>query len=413
MKNKLLVIDDRWDERAITYTKVLSSDFDLIPVEKGSQLFEMISSSEVDAYLIDVVLSRWIDKNKNPMQLISVLEKIENKKPIILVSNEYENLLKDEKLTPLLNSIIDKGFNVDSFLIWSDFVSAAVNTDADNTETIQSTIKLDILKYNKFEIKRAERKFDFAVICALGEELKPFMTKFNATESQVLENIHVNKAIFKTKSGKELKFISVQLEEMGNVDSAIVTSKLISEFEISQLFMIGVCGGRDNKVKIGDIIVPHEIIAYQNGKIDKEGFKVNVGYAKSKGNIKGAIENNCDDILQSIYQEYVIEKVKTGKSIDVNLPELKFDPMACGAVVLNKEGEIERIANETAKPKICAVDMESFSIYRICEILNVKASVIKAVMDLSSNKSDKYKEYAANISANFLHRIIFEEIIVF
>jgi nucleoside phosphorylase len=57
--------------------------------------------------------------------------------------------------------------------------------------------------------------------------------------------------------------------------------------------------------------------------------------------------------------------------------------------------------------------MESFSIYRICEILNVKACVIKSVMDLSSNKSDMYKNYAAYISANFLYSILYEELVTF
>lgn len=413
MKKKLLVIDDRWDGRAETYLKVLASDFEVIPVEKGSQLFEMISTQEVDAYLVDIVLSRWRDKNDNPQQVLPVLEKIEKNKPIILVSGEYENLLKDEKLTPLINSIIDKDYNVNSFLIWSDFVKAAETQDIDNTETIQSKIKLDILKNKKFEIKKAEKRFDFAIICALGEELKPFMDKAQIIDNVIVENIHINICRFSTKTGNELRYMTVQLEEMGSIDSAIVTSKVVSEFKIEHVFMIGVCGGRDGNVKIGDIIIPHEIVAYQNGKIGEEGFRINIGYAKSKGNIKGAIENKCDQIINNIFEKYIHDNAKKGIVLSVNRPSLVFDPMACGAVVINKVGELERISEETAKPKLCAIDMESFSIYRICEILNIKASVIKSVMDLSSDKSDKYKDYAAYISANFLYDILYNEILRF
>ena len=412
MKNKLLIIDDRWDIRAEIYKRVLESDFNISYIEKGSQLFEKLANEDVDAYLIDIVLTKWQINNK-PLQVLSVLEKIGNNKPIILVSNEYENLVKDKELTPLINTIIDKGYNVNSFLIWSDFTKAFSESNINNTETIQSTIKLDILKYQKFKEKKAENEFDFAVICALGEELKPFLNKFIDIRKDTVENIRINKSILTTKSGNTLKFLAVQQQEMGTVDAAILASKLVSMYNIKHLFLIGVCGGRDDKVKIGDIIIPHEIVAYQNGKINQDGFIVNVGYAKSNGNIRGAVENNSDQILKEIYKNYIIEKIEEGFSLDIKCPTIKYEEMACGAVIINKIGELDRIAKTTARPKICSVDMESFSIFRICEILNIKASVIKSVMDLSSHKSDKFKEYAAYVSANYLYSVLYQEILTF
>ncbi len=55
--------------------------------------------------------------------------------------------------------------------------------------------------------------------------------------------------------------------------------------------------------------------------------------------------------------------------------------------------------------------MESYAVFRVAEILNINATVIKAVMDLSSDKSDKYKEYAAYISASYLYKIIYNEMV--
>ena len=57
--------------------------------------------------------------------------------------------------------------------------------------------------------------------------------------------------------------------------------------------------------------------------------------------------------------------------------------------------------------------MESYAIFRVGEILNVETMVIKAVMDLTNNKSDKYKPYAAYMAANYLYQLLYREEITF
>jgi len=416
---KILVIDDRWDERGRTYTNVLSQDFEIISVEHGSDLYRYIDNIDVDAYLIDIVLDRWVYGNK-PLTISKVLERIKNNKPKILVSNEYTSLVEEGELTLLLSTIIDNGYNVNSFLLWDEFQRAVQDktTNKDNTETIISKIKLEILRHKKTQIIKSDKQFNFAVFCALGEELDPFLKKFISNENiifekDVIENIHFSKSVLVTKSNKKLRFIAVQQEEMGNTDAAIIISKILSEFCISYVFMIGVCGGRDGKVKIGDIVIPHEIVAYQHGKITESGFNVNVGFVKSQGNIKSAVENYSNNILNDIWLKYMTDLNKnTGSSLPVQRPVINFNEMASGAMVIDKDKELDSISVQVGKPKLCAIDMESYAVYRACEILNVKASVIKSVMDLSSNKSDEYKAYAAYLSANYLYSILYEEILI-
>ena len=43
--------------------------------------------------------------------------------------------------------------------------------------------------------------------------------------------------------------------------------------------------------------------------------------------------------------------------------------------------------------------------------MDVNTMVIKSVMDLSNNKSDKYKPYAAFMAANYLYKLLYQEII--
>jgi nucleoside phosphorylase len=85
--------------------------------------------------------------------------------------------------------------------------------------------------------------------------------------------------------------------------------------------------------------------------------------------------------------------------------------MASGGGVIDKPNELDNIAKQVSRPKLCSVDMESYAIFRVCQLLNVKSSVIKSVMDLSNNKSDKYKDYACYLAANFFYSIINDGVI--
>ena len=57
--------------------------------------------------------------------------------------------------------------------------------------------------------------------------------------------------------------------------------------------------------------------------------------------------------------------------------------------------------------------MESFGLYRVSDMLDVKTMVIKSVMDLTNKKSDDYKPYAAFMAANYLYQLLYREVIKF
>jgi len=42
MKSKILIIDDRWEDRKQEYENVLLPDFNVIPIEKGSEVFKTL-----------------------------------------------------------------------------------------------------------------------------------------------------------------------------------------------------------------------------------------------------------------------------------------------------------------------------------------------------------------------------------
>jgi nucleoside phosphorylase len=413
-KFRLMIIDDDWIHRHEIYKSVLTSDFEIISVESPDKLFLDIEEKTVDGYLVDIVLNNWRNSEGNPQELIPVLEAIGHDKPISLVSSAYETLLQKNTLTLTINEIITKGLLVNSFFVWQDFEKEAYlkkdKTSTSFTNNVVSSLKIYMSRQRKINALAHENSADVGIICALGEEIKPILTHLEDIKTGSINNIHFHKGILRTNSGNAIRVVAAIQQEMGTVDAALVSSILAKEFRLNHLFMTGVCGGRDKFAEIGDIIIPHDIYAYQKGKITDKGFEINLSNSKSNINEKMIFENKCEDLIQDIFKSYITKEIEKGFSLGVQRPVMRFQELACGESVINKAGELDRISKEVKKPKLCGVDMESYAIYRLNETMNIKTLVIKSVMDLTSNKNDKYKEYAAYISANFLIEVLKHEI---
>ncbi|RVT97328.1 hypothetical protein EOD41_18690 [Mucilaginibacter limnophilus] len=408
---KLMIIDDRIVDRKEIYQKVLSDSFELVFIEKASTLMDRVYTEEVDGYIVDIVLSNWLGKDGKRLPLQEVLSWIGTEKPIILLSNEYNYLVTENELTDLFNTILDTGYRVNPFFLWDEFIRVS-NNHPDDLNPITNAIKLSLARHRKSVVKEEAQRFDLGVIAALGEELQPFLQNLKDVENAKFQSIPYSKGVLKTKNGAEIKVIAVQQEEMGTVDTAIISSAIVKEFQLDFLVMIGVCGGRDGHAQIGDIIIPNEIIAYQKGKIGENGLMMDIDISRSNVNLRMTFENKSEQLAENISKKYLTKLVnKFGSPIEVTKPKIRFHEMACGENVVNKEGELERIATDVKKQKLCAIDMETYSIYRLNHFMDVSTIVIKSVMDLSSKKSDKFKSYAAHMSANFLYQVLFEEIL--
>lgn len=417
MTQKLMIIDDEWLIRKPIYENVLN-EFEYIGIESPNDLFPKIAEVDVDAYLVDIVLDKWSADSKKPQELIPVLEAISNKndKPIFLVSSEYGTLLQNDQLTGTLNKIISCGFNIVSFFLWNNFEEESFLKDKKElyyTENITSILKIHILSDQKNLLIKNKYNADIGVVSALAEEMQPFLEKIENKSNFNINKHSLTIGTLTTTSGNLIRIVTAQQQSMGTVDASILGSILITNCNIKSLFMIGVCGGRDGIVKIGDILVPHDILAYQKGKITEKGLILDVETANSSFNESNNFSNKCDGIIQDIYQTYQTKLINKGEGLDViKRPELHFDPMACGENVIDKPGSIDRIAKITGRSKICGLDMESYAIFRLNTAFDINTCVIKSVMDLAKNKNDKYKGYASFISANFLYEILKNEIYI-
>ena len=411
-KKRLLVIDDELYgelERKSHYDKALAEKYNVKYVEDEKLIYHTINTSQADLFIVDLNLDKYKDpKTNRSLYVGDVLDAIGKDKPIILISAAYADLAKNGDLTCMINEAAEKGFNVGSFLTWKEILDASDKDDKEYKEMLYTKIE--------FTINRDRSPYDFGIVCALQEELTPF-NDILEKEDQIpiphpVDAVHYMNNTLITKSGRILSFIAASTSYMGIADSSVIATHMASKMGVKNIFMIGVCGGRESeRVNIGDIIIPEESVAYQRGKLKNNSFSSDIQIAKPKPGGFYKYEKSNESLL-SLLQKYTSKLIREHQgTLRLEPPKVHYEPIACADYVIDKEGALDEIAERSAKRKLCAVDMESYAIYRVGEMMDVNTMVIKSVMDLTNNKNDMYKPYAAYMAANYLYELIYREII--
>ena len=405
---RILIVDDDLHNRKQHYANALESNYQVIYAEDAYLLYDTIKNSNVDVYLVDMNLDFFEDPTtKGPLSVINVLESIGKEKPIIMLSGTYTELASRGRLSHIIQRAAEKGYNIGSFLTWEDIVIAGEEKAKGRREALYS--KID------FIISRDRSPYKFGIVCALDEELQPFMDNIDEDYISFVDDANrYRRGIIKTKGEHELHFISATSTIMGIADASIIATEMATRFNVDTIYMVGVCGGREiEEVKIGDVIIPHKSIAYQRGKLSNKGFSAEVNSAKPKE--QGFVKYpEADKILSELFQDYIKKLLKKeGKVPSLETPKVNYNVMACADYVIDKDGELDKIAKNIGHRKLCSVDMESYGLFRVGELLDIKTMVIKSVMDLTNNKSDAYKPYACYMAANYLYQLIYRDIIKF
>jgi len=187
--------------------------------------------------------------------------------------------------------------------------------------------------------------------------------------------------------------------------------KMISTFRPRYLAMTGIAAGV--KGSFGDIIVADQAWDYGSGKSRSMLFGRS-NFLPSPKPIP------MDPLLQSRFACFglrkevprIIETGWTGPRPGTPLAVYR-GPVASGAAVLENRPLIEEIASRDRK--LLAVDMETFGVFmaaRVAQLPRPYAMSIKSICDFGDHaKDDKYQEYAAYTSAQYLYHFALEHLV--
>ena len=244
---------------------------------------------------------------------------------------------------------------------------------------------------------------EYAIITALEDDemetVLPMIQKRGTIENR---NILIEYGDFKNDPSKKIVYASQPTT--GMIDAAILATELIVRFQPKFLIMAGVLGGKPEEVNIGDIVVATKVFTIDKGKLTDEGFVDEIELSNTDSSVLNLLKRNKKEILRCI------EDLDNTRK---NRLEAHFGPIACVRQVIDKKDYFEeRLISKDRKT--IALEMESYSIARACELVNNGETVpliIKSAMDNTIDKVDEAKTYAAWTSARFVQCILEKDFI--
>ena len=219
----------------------------------------------------------------------------------------------------------------------------------------------------------------FGIIFAMNEEL-------NAIK-KYLKIEKINKIY-------ELEFIEGSINNnscvvvecgIGKVNAARCTQILIDNYKLDYIFNIGVAGGVDNSLKVGDIVVAEKLVQHD---FDITAFE----------HEKGFVPNIGDK-----YIDTSVDMINISKKC--SLP-VKYGIIASGDIFctdINMSNKINKKFNA-----LC-VEMEGAAVAQVCYLCKIPFIIIRSISDVPNNENnitfDKFLLDSSDKIANYLVEI--------
>lgn len=179
---------------------------------------------------------------------------------------------------------------------------------------------------------------------------------------------------------------------VGKVNAARVTQILIDNIKVDYIFNIGVAGGVDESLSVGDIVLGEKLVQHD---FDITAFDHEKGYIPSVGTYI-----DCDTYLLTV-ADSVLKKME-----DVSY---KRGVIASGDIFCT---EIKMSQKINSKFNALCVEMEGASIAQVCYLAHVPFLIIRSISDVPNNNNAityvEFLEKSCEIVAKVMNDILAE-----
>lgn len=197
--------------------------------------------------------------------------------------------------------------------------------------------------------------------------------------------------------GGNLVVAVTMLRHAGNVFAAVHTARCLQRFKPDFVLMVGIAGGVEGKVYLGDVVVSEQIIYYE---ITKE----QLGFSEQRPQVLRA-----DWLLLDRAKNYTdirwnanIKAEALDSRRNVELPRVHFGPIGSGEKVIADSNRINELKEWHSKLR--AVDMESFGVgLTAVEWADSPQFIaVRGISDYANEKKNNdWQKYAADSAAAY------------
>lgn len=201
------------------------------------------------------------------------------------------------------------------------------------------------------------------IIIAMNKELELFAADLRDTSEQTL---HQRRFVEGKISDKDVVIV---VSGIGKVNAALCTADLINHFKIDTIINIGISGGLDSSLEIGDFVVGDDLVYH-------------------------------DYDTGAEIQQDVPERFHSDKNLTVLLPNLKHGLLCTGDQFIAAADKLLSIKEKY--PDGLAVDMESAAIAHTCHLYDIPMVSIRQISDTPGIKhhTEQYETFWKNASTH-------------
>jgi nucleoside phosphorylase len=301
-----------------------------------------------------------------------------------------------------------------------------------------NSIIYSILYHGNIYKETKTSQYDLAILCALEEEFDEILKLPNKWKNLGTDdnNVDVNgwklikekgenylTTIFEDKNKNEIKVVAKCMKDMGMVESATFTTRIINIFKPQYFVMTGIAAGiEDDGIKLGDILIPNIIWNWQSGKFTtmedlvfdetKNTYKKEIQTYFHEDMRQKTLDPELSEIVNELKRDDTFFKKMVMDFDDNNvnkIPNIITEKMVSGSAVVANN----KIINDIKKRKLVGLDMEAYGVFYAAEkaklYSNTKAIVIKSICDFANEeKDDSYHHFASHASARTMYKLFTE-----
>ena len=198
------------------------------------------------------------------------------------------------------------------------------------------------------------------IIFAMKEEMEAFKENLCIDKEYDIFDLH----FFEGRKGDNNCILVIS--GVGKVNAARATQILIDNYNVDYIINVGVAGGIDDKLHIGDIVIGEQLVQHD---FDITAFDHKKGYIPNLG-----VYVNADDYLVK-----VLESV-----LKCNNFEYFKGVIASGDIFCTEENMSKKIAD---KFDALCVEMEGASIAQVCFLSGIPFLVLRSISDIPNNNN--------------------------
>ena len=234
------------------------------------------------------------------------------------------------------------------------------------------------------------------IISALEKEIRPIISILNSYINEYSKDEFEGEVYYTFSISNELKITCTTFIGMGQINAALAVTKAINHYRITKVVLTGICGGINDQIKIGDLIISEQIVDYEIGKITSDKDQHRWQVYRSDYSLAHSLKNFKSDKWLSELNSLFPDKL-------IDTPMTHLGIVLSGNKVMADVESVNMLKNTWSQA--LAIEMEASGIASaIYHQENPPSFVmVKSVCDLADNKkNDDWHEFSSYAAALFI-----------